>query len=63
MKSPICFLTIFCIGFLTAIISIHSAAADERPNIIILYIDDLARGDVGAFGCPDPGTSNIDRLA
>lgn len=63
MKSPIRFLTIFCIGILIAINSIHSAAADERPNIIILYIDDLARGDVGAFGCPDPGTSNIDRLA
>ncbi len=35
----------------------------RRPNIIILYVDDLARGDVGAFGCPDPGTPNIDRLA
>jgi arylsulfatase A-like enzyme len=36
---------------------------DERPNLIVLYVDDLARGDVGAFGCPDPGTENIDRLA
>lgn len=41
-------------------------AADKpgsRPNILILYVDDLARGDVGAFGCPDPGTPHIDRLA
>lgn len=38
-------------------------AKAERPNIIIIYVDDLARGDVGAFGCPEPGTENIDRLA
>ncbi len=34
-----------------------------RPNVIIIYVDDLARGDVGAFGCPDPGTEHIDRIA
>jgi len=38
-------------------------ADDQRPNVVIIYIDDLARGDVGAFGCKDPGTENIDRLA
>ena len=35
----------------------------KRPNIIVIYVDDLARGDVGAFGCPDPSTVNIDSLA
>jgi len=39
------------------------ASGTVRPNIVIIYVDDLARGDVGAFGCPDPGTANIDRLA
>jgi arylsulfatase A-like enzyme len=38
-------------------------AVPKQPNIVIIYVDDLARGDVGAFGCPDPGTENIDRLA
>lgn len=38
-------------------------AEKNRPNIVIIYVDDLARGDVGAFGCPDPGTENIDRIA
>jgi arylsulfatase A-like enzyme len=35
----------------------------KRPNILIIYVDDLALGDVGAFGCPDKGTDNIDSLA
>jgi len=35
----------------------------KRPNILIIYVDDLALGDVGAFGCPDKGTENIDSLA
>ena len=38
-------------------------SAKKRPNIVIIYVDDLALGDVGAFGCPDPGTPNIDTLA
>ncbi|MFK7851628.1 MAG: sulfatase [Akkermansiaceae bacterium] len=49
------------IGTLTSLTGAESAA--KRPNIVIIYVDDLARGDVGAFGCPDPGTANIDRLA
>ena len=62
MKHPTPF--ILCLAALLALLSATPApAADKRPNIIILYIDDLARGDVGAFGCPDPGTENIDRLA
>ncbi len=35
----------------------------KKPNILIIYVDDLALGDVGAFGCPDPSTANIDSLA
>ncbi len=49
--------------FLTAFIGVSSAVAADRPNIIILFVDDLALGDVGVYGCPDPGTENIDRLA
>ena len=38
-------------------------AGKKRPNVIIIYVDDLALGDVGAFGCPDAATPNIDSLA
>ena len=40
-----------------------SKSRERRPNIIIIYVDDLARGDVGVFGCPDSVTPNIDSLA
>lgn len=43
--------------------AIIDPSAKKRPNILIIYVDDLARGDVGAFGCPDPSTANIDSLA
>ncbi len=40
-----------------------SALAEKQPNIILVYVDDLARGDLGAYGCPDIPTPNIDALA
>ena len=38
-------------------------AAPARPNVIMLFIDDLGYGDIGAFGCKDIPTPHIDRLA
>jgi len=38
-------------------------AASDRPNVILLFIDDLGYGDTGPFGCKDIPTPNIDRLA
>lgn len=37
--------------------------ASEKPNIVLIYIDDLGYGDLGAYGCTDIPTPNIDRLA
>ena len=39
-----------------------SAAAEGRPNIVIILTDDQGRGDYSAFGTPDIRTPNIDRL-
>ncbi len=40
-----------------------SAAAQNRPNVILIYADDLGYGDVSAYGLRSLKTPNIDRLA
>lgn len=40
-----------------------SVLAAEKPNVVLIYIDDLGYGDLGCFGCTDIPTPNIDRLA
>jgi arylsulfatase A-like enzyme len=38
-------------------------AADGKPNIVIIYADDLGYGDVGCYGATRVRTPNINRLA
>jgi len=38
-------------------------AGDQRPNIIVLLVDDLRWDDIGAAGHPFVETPNIDRIA
>lgn len=38
-------------------------AVSERPNVVFLYADDLARWGVGAYGNREVRTPNVDRLA
>jgi arylsulfatase len=38
-------------------------AADERPNFVVIFIDDLGYGDVGCFGSKHIMTPHIDRMA
>ena len=40
-----------------------TAAAQERPNIIIILADDLGYADVGVNGCKDVPTPHIDSIA
>ena len=37
--------------------------AADRPNIVLIYIDDLGYGDVGCYGATSVKTPNVDRLA
>ncbi|XP_037094329.1 steryl-sulfatase-like [Pollicipes pollicipes] len=39
------------------------AAAENRPNFLVLLVDDLGYGDIGPFGNTSIPTPNIDRLA
>lgn len=35
----------------------------EKPNVVVIYLDDLGYGDVGAYGATALQTPNFDRLA
>ena len=39
------------------------ADAATRPNIVLIYADDLGYGDAGCYGATGIETPNIDRLA
>jgi len=39
------------------------AADTKRPNIVVIYADDLGYGDVGCYGATKVKTPNIDRLS
>jgi len=39
------------------------ACAGEKPNIIIIYADDVGYGDIGCYGAEKIDTPNLDRLA
>ena len=41
----------------------YALPAAEKPNIVLIYIDDLGYGDIGCYDCKDIPTPNVDRLA
>lgn len=52
------------IFFPVAAILMHfSITAADLPNIVIIYMDDLGYGDVGAYGATAIKTPNMDKLA
>ncbi len=53
------------IGLITGCASSSSVKETntEKPNIIVIYLDDLGYGDVGAYGAKAIKTPNMDRLA
>jgi len=52
-----------CMIVLLALLCAPSFAAD-RPNILIITVDDMSADSIGAFGCKVRGTTpNIDKLA
>ena len=46
---------------LLMLVSLHVSA--ERPNVLLIYVDDLGLGDTAVYGHPIVETPNIDRLA
>lgn len=52
------------VTFVSSVIASVGAEAADRPNILLITVDDMSCDSIGAFGCKLPGTTpNIDRLA
>ncbi|RPE14178.1 arylsulfatase [Chitinophaga lutea] len=41
----------------------HYSYAQQKPNVVIIYADDLGYGDLGCYGATKVKTPHIDRLA
>jgi arylsulfatase A-like enzyme len=70
MKKSINFEFLFCLVALMAFASCKEeketiVKSEERtkPNIIIIYVDDLGYGEMGAYGATELKTPNLDKLA
>ncbi|TWU30703.1 sulfatase family protein [Novipirellula artificiosorum] len=51
------------IVFLVAVCVMITARAAERPNIVMIFADDMGYGDLGCFGHPTIATPNLDHMA
>ena len=56
-------LRLFLAALLLAITASVHAAEPTRPNIVIIFADDLGWGDLGCYGHPNIRTPNLDRMA
>lgn len=52
-----------CFGMALAPISLTTAFAQQKPNILIVVADDMARCELGCYGGQNLETPNIDRVA
>ena len=52
---------IFLLQFLPCSSSSSSSKSNQKPNFIIINLDDLGWGDLGVMGHPAKETPNIDR--
>ena len=56
-----------CVAFMALVLSACAAVAGAqqaaRPNIVLIYMDDLGYGDTSAYGATTIRTPNIDRIA
>ncbi len=55
----------FIVAFIIAsgFIARTQAATPSKPNIVVIFCDDLGYGDLGCFGHPTIRTPNLDRMA
>lgn len=55
-------LYVLCV-VLCSLVTCQMVIADGRPNVVIIFIDDMGYGDVGFNGATGPQTPNLDQMA
>ena len=58
MRIPIYSYGLLCAALLFISIG-HKLTSAEKPNVVLIYIDDLGYGDIGCYDCediPTPGS-------
>ena len=50
-------------SFFAALLLAPTMQASDRPNVLIIFIDDMGYGDVGFNGATGPRTPNLDQMA
>lgn len=56
-----CFIS--CLTFIFSFTDVKTSLLDDKPNVLIINVDDLGYGDVGVYGATHVRTPNIDKLA
>lgn len=51
------------VALMTGSLVVSSFECEGRPNIVIIYADDVGYGDLGCYGAEKIATPNLDRLA
>jgi arylsulfatase A len=57
------FLLALAVCLLPAAASCVHAAGPSKPNVVLIFIDDMGYGDVGFNGAKEPQTPNLDQMA
>ena len=64
MKFVVLLLAVFCCSCVEkCAYAAHRQADAQKPNVVLIYIDDLGYGDLGCYGSEDIPTPHIDQLA
>lgn len=61
-STPVFFVT-FCLVFFVLTGLVRSAEQSQRPNIVVVLVDDLRWDEIGCMGHPFVRTPHIDRIA